>query len=78
MVVNYYFAKRIVRFEVRQALLFPSACALASMVAFGLLMQWSYFGAWVVSMVIFILMLFGTKTLRLSELRELTATQGRV
>jgi hypothetical protein len=74
MIINYYFARRVVRFEVQQALLRPSACALTSMVAFGLLMQWSYFGAWAISMVIFILMVLGTRTLRLSELRELTGT----
>jgi O-antigen/teichoic acid export membrane protein len=74
MVINYYFARRVVRFEVQQALLRPSACALVSMVAFGLLMQWSYFGAWAISMVIFIFMVLGTRTLRLSELRELTGT----
>ncbi|HET6444733.1 MAG TPA: polysaccharide biosynthesis C-terminal domain-containing protein, partial [candidate division Zixibacteria bacterium] len=76
MIINYYFARRVVRFEVQQAILRPSACALVSMVAFGILMQWSYIGAWVVSMIIFVLMLLGTRTLRLSELRELTATKA--
>jgi O-antigen/teichoic acid export membrane protein len=73
MFVNYYFATRIIRFELMNAFLRPSACALASMLAFGLLSQWSYLGAWAVSMVIFAAMVFGTRTLTLSEIRELTA-----
>jgi O-antigen/teichoic acid export membrane protein len=73
MLINYYFARKTVRFEVERALLRPSACALVSMGAFGLLMQWSYLGAWAVSMVIFAAMLVGTRTLRWSEIRELTA-----
>jgi O-antigen/teichoic acid export membrane protein len=75
MIINYYFARRIVHFEVQQALLRPSACALVSMVSFGLLMQWNYLGAWAVSMIIFALMVLGTRTLRLSELRDMITVQ---
>lgn len=73
MIVNFIFATRFFQFELNNALLRPSACALTSMVAFGLLMQWSLIGAWFISMIVFGILLFITRTLSLAELRELTA-----